>query len=217
MERVRLEKERLKREAEKRKALEQELARLRRERQAKAAQPKIQVAAKETPKKEPQHIKVAKAVPASATKPVEHGTSGAVKTASLHAPATPPKKDSARLTVTSNVEGARVYIDKKEDVPFWTPPEEKWIFRGTAPYSDEKLTPGKHHVRLHKDGFLEEVKTIELKPGETLELDVTLFKNTSETGDEDTGGGGRWGRWRRWGDVAHSRTRTLRLCPVTNP
>jgi hypothetical protein len=181
--RVRLEKEKFKQEAEKKKALEQELENLRREREAKAHKVTVQTTAVKVQKPKAQATTAASS-DASPGKPL--------KTASLHVPEIEPAKDSALLIVTSNVKDAKVYIDKKE-ISFWAKPEEAWIYRGTAPFRAREITPGQHEVRVHKDEYLEEVKIINITSGETLELNVTLYKNMSESGEVDHGGGGGGG------------------------
>ena len=183
--------ERVAQEAEKRNILEAELTRIRLEKEklrqevekAKARKIAVQTAAVEVPKPK---------VQAKTTAPPKASPAEPIKSASLFVPEVKPGKGAALLVVTSNVKDAEVYIDKKE-ISFWAKPEEAWIFRGTVPFRTVEVTPGKHEIRVHKDEYLEEVKTIHVRSGETIELDVTLYKNMSETGDEDHGGGGGGG------------------------
>ena len=194
----------LAREAEKKKELERELDRLKREKEKAAlqdltartlakgkpgpvasAQPHEVKTAKQPVKKKPSPVK-------DSRKQKEEVPQREEKIASLHVPKAKPGRDLTSLIVTSNVKDAKIYIDKKE-VSFWTSPDEAWIYRGTAPFKTRKIGPGRHLIRVHEEGYIEEVKIVNISPGETLELDVTLFKSLSETGEEDHGGGGGGG------------------------
>jgi len=195
-------KERTKQEAEKRKALEEELKRVRLEKE-KAARQKL--ALQTPPKERPETISKPLPQPQAQKAIVEKGTfpktpleipvtkaNRQQEVASLHVPEVKPEKDLTTLIVTSNVRDAKIYIDKKE-VSFWASPDEAWIYCGTAPFKTQEISPGRHEIRVHEKGYEEEVKIVEISPGETVELDVTLFKVLSETGDEDHGGGGGGG------------------------
>jgi len=105
------------------------------------------------------------------------------ETASLHVPEVKPDRGLGALMVTGNVPDARVCIDRKE-VSFWALPEEAWMYRGTAPFETHELAQGRHEVRVHQDGYLEEVKIVHINAGETLKLKAMLFESLSMIGDE---------------------------------
>jgi len=100
-----------------------------------------------------------------------------------HVPEVRPDKGLGALMVTGNVPDARVCIDRKE-VSFWVLPGEAWMYRRTAPFETHELAQGRHEVRVHQDGYLEEVKIVHINAGETLKLKAMLFKSLSMIGDE---------------------------------
>ena len=195
--------EKMKKEAEKRKTLEAKLEKQKREREKTTAQklaladiqntrPKTAVTGP-APKIEANQPPVKKQSPAEMPAKTPGPEPGKVQDmAKLHVPKVKPEKNLSTLIVTSNIKSAKVYIDKKE-ISFWASPEEAWIFRGAVPFKAYDVAPGRHEIRVHEDDYLEEVKIVNISPGETLELDVTLFRSLSETGDEDHGGGGGGG------------------------
>ena len=109
------------------------------------------------------------------------------KVESFHTSKVNPQQNTTTLIVNSNVKNAKVYIDKNE-ISFWASPDEAWIFRGEVPFKLQGLSRGKHLIRVHKKGYVEEVEIINISPGEVLELDITLLK--SENIDYGGGGGG---------------------------
>jgi hypothetical protein len=71
---------------------------------------------------------------------------------------------------------------------------------GTTPLRHGGLRPGRHRLRLSRDGFLDNAREITLAAGEVLPLDVRLTDassgdSLSEPTDEDGAGGGRLWPW----------------------
>ncbi|MDZ7697897.1 MAG: hypothetical protein U5R49_13550 [Deltaproteobacteria bacterium] len=162
----------LKQGVEKREAMEQELDNFRREREVTAAmatkRPEVEQPIDPVRKKQrkmpvkedtpSQSATIATEVqkPAADKKPITKlpdESKNQREVAAIYAPKVTPPDDAATLIVNSNVIGAKVYIDKKEEVPFWASPEEAWQYMGNAPFKTRQLSPGTHEIRVHEEGM----------------------------------------------------------------
>ncbi len=205
---------RIQEEAARKKALEEELQRLKAERDSQKQEQKksaVKVASAKIPS-ETQRTDfnslpaLKKITDPSASKPEEPAKKPAKKTDTASvAPAKPvpekaavlPEMDTvpavkagtATLIISSNKKEAEVYLGKKE-ISFWSDPDEAWIFRGKAPLRIDGITPGRHELRVHLHNHDDELKTIQFKPGETVELYVPLFRQVVDGGGVGGGGGG---------------------------
>ena len=167
---------RIREEADRKKVLEEELKRLREARETVEAIRKTETGRKareqaEAEKKPDTVRKVEKQIASlhvPEAKPVK-------KTTFHKIDATKPKKGTSTLIITSNKGGAEVFMDKKE-ISFWADPDEAWISRGTVPFRLDGISPGKHEIRVYLLNHGEELRVIDCKPGETVELPCRSFR-----------------------------------------
>ncbi|GMR22128.1 MAG: hypothetical protein BMS9Abin37_0456 [Acidobacteriota bacterium] len=80
-------------------------------------------------------------------------------------PPAPPKSradlpSTGSLTVTADLDGASVYVNG--------------ISVGTAPYEDADIRVGSHEVKVTKDGYVDYVEIVRIRPGKSAKLRVSL-------------------------------------------
>jgi hypothetical protein len=73
-----------------------------------------------------------------------------------------PKVKPASVRVIANVDGAKIHLDDR--------------FAGTVPLERDQLEPGTVRVRVEADGYFPVKKTVQLSPGQTLQVRVRLQK-----------------------------------------
>jgi len=80
-------------------------------------------------------------------------------------------KSFSQLTIKSNIQGAKVYIDG--------------TYKGHAPVTLRALSPGRHTVKLTTPGQKDKIKTVTLKAGKKEELTINfqVFGSISVTSD----------------------------------
>jgi hypothetical protein len=91
------------------------------------------------------------------------------------------------LSIDSDPPGANVYVDGQ--------------FAGQTPVSVNKLAAGDHRVRVMKDGFLENGRTVSVSAKQPSSVQVKLTPNSpanAEAASQVTGGGGGGGGSKKW-------------------
>jgi len=76
------------------------------------------------------------------------------------------------LIVRSDIRDAVILIHRK-DVPSGPTPEDARIYFGKAPFESHNMVPGKYEIRVNGRDSLESIKTVDVRSGQLLILDVT--------------------------------------------
>jgi hypothetical protein len=102
--------------------------------------------------------------PAEQTVEIKRGEFKTIKLALKEKP--PPRKTGA-IRVVSPTRGANVFIDG--------------VLAGKTPLLRHQIDPGPHFVSVRREGFVDQVQTVEVKAGQIAEVRVELKKTSEET------------------------------------